>query len=161
MPRILRRTRSTVLCSLGLALWVTTVLAAAAQEPGGELPVSRARIRTGLSKPPSTLSKVEIPVEAPVATFKTRVEQRVYMVPFKEWFDKRLELTELQRQSAEWASQCCGLNLNPVFKKIEEAMERRKLRKVREQIASELADLEAARKKAGVAANDLGSAIKD
>jgi hypothetical protein len=142
------RTVSAAFCPFGLLVCLSTAIPAAAQEPAQDLPVSMERIQKELSKRPSPLSRADFAVERPVATFRTRVEQRVYMVPFKEWLDKKLELTELQRQSADWASRCCGIDLGLVFKPIEQALERRKLRKVREQIAGELAELEAARKKA-------------
>ena len=72
----------------------------------------------------------------------------MYPLSLEEWLDKEFNLTELQRQSADWASKCCGIGLGPLFQSVENALERRKIRKIREQIARELAELEAARKKA-------------
>jgi len=57
---------------------------------------------------------------------------------------------DLQRQSAEWASKCCGLDIGRLVKAIDDAAERRKIRKTREQIEQELAFLEAARAAAAV-----------
>jgi hypothetical protein len=85
----------------------------------------------------------------PVATFKTTTEARVLMLPFDEYLRKELELTPMQRQSADWASRCCGLDLGMVFDSIEKAMDRRRERRIREQIARELAQLEEARKAGG------------
>jgi hypothetical protein len=94
-----------------------------------------------------------------VATFRTRVDQRVRSLTFEEWLDKEFTLNDLQRQSAEWASMCCGgvslggaygIRLDVLFNHLEKALERRRVRKIREQIARELAELEAARKKAGL-----------
>ena len=82
--------------------------------------------------------------------FKTRVDQQVYVLPFEEWLEKELKLTGLQKQSADWGAQCCGIDLNVVFSSLEDALQRRRERKIREQIARELAELEAARKKAPV-----------
>ena len=87
-----------------------------------------------------------MPLQLPVATFKTSVEQRVFVLTFEEQLRKDFTLTALQRQSAEWASRCCGLDLNQLFQSAERALHRRKVRKIREQIARELAELEAARK---------------
>jgi hypothetical protein len=56
----------------------------------------------------------------------------------------------LQRQSAEWAAKCCGIGLGLLFNSVEDALERRRVRKIREQIARELAELEADRKKAAL-----------
>jgi hypothetical protein len=86
-------------------------------------------------------------LQVPIATFKTSFEQRVYVLTLEEQLRKQFTLTTLQRQSADWASKCCGLNLNQLFKSTERALQRRKERKIREQIAGELARLEAARKK--------------
>jgi hypothetical protein len=40
----------------------------------------------------------------PVATFRTRVEQRVRSLTLEEWLHKEFDLTGLQKQSAEWAA---------------------------------------------------------
>jgi len=85
-------------------------------------------------------------LQLPVATFKTSVNQRVYVLSLEEQLRKDFTLTALQRQSADWASKCCGLNLNQLFNSAERALHRRKVRKIREQIARELAQLEAVRK---------------
>jgi hypothetical protein len=82
----------------------------------------------------------------PVARFRTTVEQRRFVITFEEWLDKEFKLTALQRQSAEWGARCCGIGLDPLFRSIERALERRQVRKIREQIARELEVIEAARK---------------
>ena len=71
------------------------------------------------------------------------------MLTFEEQLHKDLELTPLQRQSADWASRCCGLDLGVLFKPIDEAMKRRKERKIRERIAEELEQVKAAAAAAG------------
>jgi hypothetical protein len=83
----------------------------------------------------------------PVPTFKTRVDQRVFVLTLEEALHKEFDLNAFQRQSAEWASKCCGFNLGQVVTSVDEALRDRKIRKTREQIARELAELEAARKK--------------
>lgn len=128
---------------------------AAAQEPADAPPASLERIRKGLEKSAGAGPRPDfkMPIRVPVATFKSGVEQRVFVPTFEEWLRKELALTALQRQSAEWASQCCGVslygvNVTHVAKTLERAWRRRQVRKVREQIARELAELEARRKKA-------------
>ena len=121
-------------------------LAAAPQPPTGVPPVSLERIRERLNEPPAP-RLLDMPLQLPVATFKTGVDQRMYGLTLEEQLRKEFALTPLQRQSAEWASRCCGLNLNQLFNSAERALHRRKLRKIRQQIARELAQLEAARKK--------------
>ena len=91
-----------------------------------------------------------MPVKVPVATFKTRVEQRSYVLSLDQWLAKEFNLTELQRQSADWAAKCCGIGLSPLFNSMERALHRRRVRKIREEIARELAELEAARARAGL-----------
>jgi hypothetical protein len=141
---------SAVLCQLALVLCLAGLLAAA-QTPATELPVSLERIREELAETSRPRLELDVPLEIPVARFKTRVDQRVWVLPFEEWLEKELKLTGLQRQSAEWGAQCCGMDLNVVFSSLEDALQRRRERKIREQIARELAELEAARKKAAVA----------
>jgi hypothetical protein len=85
-------------------------------------------------------------VETPVATFKSGVNQRMFVLSLDEWLHKEFKLTALQRQSAEWASKCCGLNIGQLFESVDRALKRRELRRIRQQITRELAELEAARK---------------
>ena len=142
-------------CALATVAWFSGSLQAAPQAQGKDLPVSLDRIRQDLAKTPPTI-KFDMPGKVPVATFKSRVDQRVYVLTLREWLDKEFKLTPLQRQSADWAANCCGLvlaggiRLDPLLDKLEQALYRRKLRKIREQVASELAAVEAARKKAAV-----------
>ena len=128
---------------VALIVCSSATLAAAPQEPAEDLPVSVDRIRDELAKPPTGL-KLDMPLQlqVPVATFKTRVDQRVFVLPLEEWLEKELKLTGLQRQSADWGARCCGLSLDPLFKSLDDALKRRKVRKTREQIARELAELE-------------------
>jgi hypothetical protein len=132
---------------LPLIVCLSAVLGAAPQDPGTDLPVSLNRIKQDLAKPQTRL-RTDMPVQIPVATFRTRVDQRVYVLSLEAWLEKEFKLNTLQRQSADWASRCCGIGLDPLFKGVERALQRRKLRKTREQIARELAAVEAARKQA-------------
>jgi hypothetical protein len=154
----LRATALAVFCLLSLDECLSATLLAAPQEPPKDLPVSLDRIREELAKTPSARLKLDMPLQVPVAKFKSRVDQRVYVLTLQEWIDKEFKLTALQRQSANWASGggyvlasgSYAVRLDPLFKSLEEALERRRVRKIREQIARELAEIEAARKKAAV-----------
>jgi hypothetical protein len=120
-----------------------TVLGASSQAPANDIPTSLDRIREELAQTPPSRLKLDRPVEAPVARFKTQVDGRVYLLTLDEQMRKEFELTGLKRQSAEWAAKCCGISLDPLFEAIKDARERRKVRKIREQIAREIAELEA------------------
>jgi hypothetical protein len=146
MPTILRAAALAVFSLIALVLWPSATLGAASQEPAQDLPVSLDRIRTELAKPAPSGLRIDRPPQLPVATFRTRVDQRAWMLSFEDWLEKEFELTPLQRQSADWAARCCGISLDPLFKSMEKALQRRRVRKIREQIALELAQLEAARK---------------
>jgi hypothetical protein len=104
-------------------------------------PVSLDRIREGVARTPA----LNLNQKLPTPTFRTTIEGRVLMLPFQEYLRQQLELTPLQRQSADWASRCCGFDLGQLFKGLEQALDRRKARQIRERISRELADLEASR----------------
>jgi hypothetical protein len=148
MAAFFRVTVSGVFSLVALVVCSSATPAAAPQGPAEDLPVSVERIREELAKPPPIGLKLDMPMQVPVATFKTRVDQRVFVLPLEDWLEKELKLTGLQRQSADWGARCCGISLDPLFKSLDDALTRRKERKIREQIARELAELEAARKKA-------------
>lgn len=156
MAIFLRATAFAVFCPLALVVCLSAPLGAAPQDPPKDLPVSLDRIREELAKTPPTL-KLDMPLQVPVARFKSRVDQRVYVLTLQDWIDKEFKLTALQRQSANWASAggyvlasgAYGVRLDPLFEAVEKALERRRVRQIREQIARELAQIEAARKKAG------------
>jgi hypothetical protein len=130
----------------GLVVSLSATPGAAPQEPPSLPPVSLERIREGLEKTPERSLKFDAHMP-PVVTFKSRVDKRAFVLSLEEQLRKDFTLNLLQRQSAEWSSKCCGINLNQVFTSVEKALQRRQLRKIREQIARELAELEAARKK--------------
>jgi hypothetical protein len=132
-------------CLLALVVGLSETLGAAPQEPANVPPVSLERIREKLEKTPAP-RKLDLQLQLPVATFKTSVNQRVYVLSLEEQLRKEFALTLLQRQSQDWASKCCGLNLNQFATSVKAAVQRRKVRRIRQQIARELAELEAARK---------------
>jgi hypothetical protein len=140
--------RRRALAVLALVVVVSGTADAARQEPVPDLPISLDRVREKLSKPPRL--KLDRPIDAPVATFRTRVEQPVRSLSFEEWLHREFDLSGLAKQSAEWSSKCCGLGLDPLFRSWSEARKRRRTEKIRQDVLRELAELEAARKKADV-----------
>ena len=120
--------------------------AAAAQDPTGDLPVSIDRIRDDLARPPA----IRLPAKAPtpIPTFKSRVDQHVFVLPLKEWLAKEFDLTPMQRQSAEWAAAYRqGIRFDLLIDYIADARRHRQERQIRQQIARELAEIELARRK--------------
>jgi hypothetical protein len=103
--------------------------------------VSLDRIREGVARTPA----LKLDQKGPTPTFRTTTEGHMIMLPFQEYLRQKLELTPLQRQSADWASRCCGIDLGQLFKGVEKAWDRRKARQLRERISRELADLETSR----------------
>jgi hypothetical protein len=142
-----RATLFAVFCPFALALGLSAPLTAAPQQPDNVPPVSLDRIREGLSQAPALELKTSVPVQLP-PVFKSRVDQRVFVLTLEQALHKEFDLNILQRQSADWASKCCGFNLGQLLTVADEAVRDRKIRKTREQIARELAELEAAAKKA-------------
>ena len=133
--------------ALALVVSLGSSVAAAAQQPAADdLPVSLENIREGLEKPEGGL--LAFPPPVPLPRFTTSVDEKRFMLSFEEQLHKDLEPTLLQQQSREWASKCCGLDLAALFKPIDAALQRRRERKVREEIARELEELKAARAKA-------------
>ena len=139
-----RTSRTLTLVPALLAL--PAILAAAPQEPAATLPVSLDRIREDLGTvSPSRLTPATPPQLRP--TFRSRIQQKSWVPTLEEHLHEQFDLTPMQRQSAEWAAKCCGLNIGQFVKMAEDALRARKIRKTREQIAQELAFIEAAAKK--------------
>jgi hypothetical protein len=103
------------------------------------------RIKRELQK--TRTDKLKLDPQLPVATFRSTVEQRRYMLTFEEWLRKEFELTPFQRQSQEWRSKCCGIDLIGWKNALDRALQHREARRIREQIARELAQIEANKKK--------------
>jgi hypothetical protein len=139
-------TLAALLSPLALVMSPSAGLAAAPQPPAGVPPVSVERIQEQLNKNAAATLR-DMSLQPPVATFRSGIEQRVFVLTFEEQLRKDFTLNLLQRQSADWGSRCCGLSLSQLFNSVEKALDRRKVRKIRQQIARELAELEAVRKK--------------
>ena len=127
-----------VVCAAGLE-------AAPQQQPDAVPGVSVERIREELEKPPPPRLEPKTPVELR-PTFRSRVEGRPWVPTLEEHLHKEFDLTPLQRQSAEWSSRCCGFDLGIIFDYFEKVSRERELRRIRSQIAHEIAVIEAARK---------------
>jgi hypothetical protein len=143
----LRSLPSALLCALALVVSPAATLAAAPQQPDSVAGLSVDRIKGKLAKPPAPELKLEAPVPLRTPTFRSRVDQRVFVLTLEEALHKEFDLNDLQRQSADWASKCCGYNIAQLVDLTNEALRARKVRKTQEQIWHELAELEAARKK--------------
>ncbi|MBP7568662.1 MAG: DUF2079 domain-containing protein [Acidobacteria bacterium] len=109
------------------------------------LPASLERIRKELAKPPARRLKLD-GIQTSVPVFRATVE-REDVPSFKALLEKEFRLNDFQRQSQEWSSKCCGLDLIGLVKGVDKYLKKREARKIREQIARELAQIEAASKK--------------
>ena len=107
-------------------------------------PTSIERIKDKLDTGPWQGIKLDVPIPPARPTFKARVDQKVFVQTLEEALHKEFDLNDLQRQSAEWSAKCCGYDIGALIKSIDKALDQRKIRKTREQIARELAELEAA-----------------
>lgn len=106
------------------------------------LPFSVERVGEALRRTPM----LRLEVRAPVVVFRSRV-QRDYMPTFKEQLEREFTLNHFQRQSQDWSSKCCGVNLVGLAHGIDNWLKKREARRLREQIARELAEVEAAANK--------------
>jgi len=139
---------------MSLVLWCAAALAVAAsasgpvyaspQEPAGLPATSLERVKKQLERPPGPPLTPSVPVQSR-PTFRSGVEQRVYVLTFEEDLHKTFDLNYFQRQSAEWSAKCCGMDPVMLIKAVDKALDERRVRKTREQIARELAELEAAK----------------
>jgi hypothetical protein len=144
----LRATRRAIFCGFALFVVSSAALAAAPQQPAEPPPVSLDKIKAGLAR---TGLNVDVPIPPPRPTFKSRVDQRQFVLTLEQALHRDFDITnEIQRQNANWAAKCCGINIGQIFEVIDKALEERRIRKIREQIARELAFLEAARAAAPV-----------
>ena len=149
--RLIRQVRTSLLTALFAVLCVPTLVVCAAtpgaapRQSESAPPVSLNRIREGLEQAPALRLNTDVLLQLP-PIFKSRVDQRVFVLTLEEALHKQFDLNLLQRQSAEWASKCCGYNLGQLVKSVNEALRAREIRRTREQIARELAELEAGRK---------------
>jgi hypothetical protein len=131
---------------IGLGVCARTA-EAAPQQVARESADSVQHVRTQLDKPQTPTLK-NAPPPRPLPTFRSSVDGRVWVLTLEEQLHKEFDLTPLQRQSADWSARCCGINLMQVAKGINKAFQQAEERRVRAQIARELAEIEAARAQA-------------
>jgi len=130
--------------SCALLCWVasgpTSILHAAPQDQG----TSMDRIKQRLEAPPALSLAPSVPVQLR-PTFRSMAEPHPFVLTLEQALHKQFDLNALQRQSADWSARCCGIGLGDVFSRIEKALNERRLDRIRQQIARELAELEASR----------------
>ena len=132
-----------LLCSAVAALCAPGLVVATPQDPA-EPATSLDRVKDGLDTPIVRPLAPSTPVRLrPV--FKSGVEKHPFVQTLDQDLHKTFDLNALQRQSAAWSAQCCGIDLAGVYKAVERANEERRASRTRERIARELADLRAAR----------------
>jgi hypothetical protein len=102
------------------------------------------RIKARLAQPAGPkLAPSEPMVLRPV--FKSSVERHPWVPTLEEELHKALDLNALQRQSAEWASRCCGVRWGEVIDAVAKARHDLQERRARAEVQRELAELERAR----------------
>lgn len=138
-----------VICSAVIcALFLVTTERTTAQETSNAIESpSVERVRTTLKTTPRRSLKFDARMPVPAATFRVTVNERAFVVPILESLRKEFELTPLQKQSADWASKCCGLNVATLMDDLDRAIRKMQERRARERVARELAEVVAAANK--------------
>lgn len=135
---------SALLCCALAVVCLPVHLHAAPQEPSGDAGASLTRIRKGLSRPTGTrLQPSEAAQLRP--TFRSETLAHPFVPTLEEDLRKTFALTDFQRQYAEYAARAGGIDLGVLLRPIEKAMDERRVRKAREQVARDLAELQAAK----------------
>lgn len=133
-----------VSCAAALVLGLSTTVLGAPQDPTGIPLTSLEQIRDRLQKPPEPRLMPSEPAQL-WPTFKSEVERHPWVPTLEQELHKQFDLNAFQRQSAEWRSKCCGINLGQVYNAIGKALDERRVTTIRAQIRRELAELEASR----------------
>jgi hypothetical protein len=137
-----------VLCCGAFLASAPPVVGASPQDSAGNPATSLTRVKARLDEPIVRPLTPSVPVQLhPV--FKSGVEKHPFVLTLDQDLHQTFDLTALQRQSAAWSSQCCGLDLVRLYKVIQQANKDRLVSKTRAQIARELSELQAARAAAG------------
>jgi len=148
------RCTSAALLACGVLLVISVSASAQprapAQQPASDLsslldPDTLCRLKESLRRSPE--GRLTLDVQFPVATFRTTVEQRVYLPDFTEQLHNEFALTVLLRQSQDWSARCCGVGLDALVEILLKKLQARAARKIREEVARELAQVEAATRK--------------
>jgi hypothetical protein len=122
------------------------VSAGAAPQAGAVAPPdSVENVKAALSRtPPSHSLRFDARMPEPVATFRVTVDQSVFGLSIVDQLRKEFELTPLQRQSADWRSRCCGINLLTLADGIGKAIRQWKEQRIHDRVSRELAEVIAA-----------------
>ena len=119
---------------------------AAPQDQSNDPGTSLSRIRKGLDRPATSLKPSGDLQLRP--TFRSEVVKHPFVPTLEEHLHKTFDLTDFQRKYADYAAGAGGFDLGFIFRRIDKALEERRISNVRTQIRRELAELEAARKAA-------------
>ena len=142
-PDVTALLRNTTLAlSLAATLW--PVAAGAATQEAAAAPDSVENVKAALSRTPSQSLRFDARMPEPVATFRVTVDQSVFGLSIVDQLRKEFELTPLQRQSAEWRSRCCGINLLSLADSIGKAVRQWKEQRIHDRVSRELAEVIAA-----------------
>ena len=117
---------------------------AAPQEEAAAPPDAVEHVKAALNRTPSQSLRFDARMPAPVATFRVSVDERVFGLSIVDKLRKEFELTPLQRQSAEWRSKCCGINLLTLADGIGKAFRQWKEDRIHDRVSRELAEVIAA-----------------
>ena len=132
-----------VLLCCGMAAVSPCAVEAAPQEQSGETGTSLDRIKQKLDRAPAPLKPSgELRLRP---TFRSEVVKNPFVPTLEEHLHKTFDLTDFQRKYAAYAAGAGGIDLGFIFRKIEKALDERRISNIRTQIRRELADLEAAR----------------
>lgn len=121
--------------------------AIAQQLPNSATPTSVDRVKETLARTPAQSLKFDARMPQPVATFRVTVNQRAFVEPILVTLRKEFELTPLQRQSWDWYSKCCGINLMLVPEFLQKEFRQWQERRIHERVTRELAEVIAASEK--------------
>ena len=139
-----RQAISTLLVCAVIAACSGGALRAEPQDPADGTASSVTRIKQRLNTPPAPRLAPKQPVQLR-PTYRSRTSARPWVPTLEEHLRDTFTLTDFQRQYARYAAQCCGLDLGALFRGVDQALDERRTRQVREEIRRELADLETAR----------------
>jgi hypothetical protein len=129
-----------LLCCAASGFGSPAALRAAPQEPAAGAPSSLSRIKQRLTKPSAAPLAPKEPVRLR-PTFRARVTERPWVPTLEEHLRDTFELTDFQRQYAAYAARCCGLDLGALVRAADKALDERRERKARAQVARELAEV--------------------
>jgi hypothetical protein len=133
-----------LLCCALAAICLPAPVQAAPQEPSGDAGASLSRIKKGLSRPSGTRLQPSEPVQLR-PTFRSETLAHPFVPTLDEDLRKTFALTDFQRRYADYAARAGGIDLGVLLRPIEKAIYEHRVSKAREQVARELAELQASK----------------